>query len=90
LAVVTATTTMSPGRITSATTCSIQLSPGCASTVTAVPQAAAFGQTGRMYDCSNPVRRCASCTVATPNRPSRATAAGSARGTSRTTMPVAW
>ena len=45
---VTPTTTMSPGWITSAATCSIQLSPGWASTVTAVPHAAAPGQTGRI------------------------------------------
>jgi hypothetical protein len=47
LSVVNPTTTMSPGRTISAATCSIQLSPGCANTVTAVPQAAARGQTGR-------------------------------------------
>lgn len=34
---VTVATTMSPGRICSAATCIIQLSPGCSSTVTAVP-----------------------------------------------------
>ena len=38
---VTAATTMSPGRICSAATCIIQLSPGCSSTVTAVPQTCA-------------------------------------------------
>ena len=48
LSVVTATTTTSPGRIISAATCSIQLSPGCASTVTAVPHIVAPGHTGRM------------------------------------------
>jgi hypothetical protein len=41
LSVVQAATTMSPGRICSATTCSIQLSPGCSSTVTAVPDTCA-------------------------------------------------
>jgi hypothetical protein len=35
---VMAATTMSPGWICSATTCIIQLSPGCSSTVTAVPR----------------------------------------------------
>ena len=35
--VVTPATTMSPGWICSAATCSIQLSPGCSRTVTAVP-----------------------------------------------------
>ncbi len=35
---VTVATTTSPGSICSAATCSIQLSPGCSSTVTAVPQ----------------------------------------------------
>jgi len=38
---VTAATTMSPGRICSAATCSIQLSPGCRRTVTAVPDTCA-------------------------------------------------
>ena len=38
---VTAATTMSPGRICSAATCIIQLSPGCSSTVTAVPETCA-------------------------------------------------
>ena len=40
---VTAATTTSPGRICSAATCIIQLSPGCSSTVTAVPQVWAPG-----------------------------------------------
>jgi len=43
-----ASTTTSPGWICSATTCSIQLSPGCVSTVTAVPQTCAPAHTGRM------------------------------------------
>ena len=43
LSVVQAATTTSPGRSCSATTCIIQLSPGCSSTVTAVPQRAARG-----------------------------------------------
>jgi hypothetical protein len=38
LSAVTAATTTSPGWICSAATCIIQLSPGCSSTVTAVPQ----------------------------------------------------
>ena len=38
-----AATTMSPGWICSAATCSIQLSPGCSSTVTAVPETCAPG-----------------------------------------------
>jgi hypothetical protein len=38
LSAVQAATTMSPGWICSATTCIIQLSPGCSSTVTAVPE----------------------------------------------------
>ena len=38
LSVVQAATTTSPGCICSAATCIIQLSPGCSSTVTAVPQ----------------------------------------------------
>jgi hypothetical protein len=38
---VQAHTTMSPGWICSATTCIIQLSPGCTSTVTAVPDTCA-------------------------------------------------
>ena len=37
VAAVTAATTMSPGRICSTATCSIQLSPGCKRTVTVVP-----------------------------------------------------
>ena len=41
VAAVTAATTTSPGRICSAATCSIQLSPGCSSTVTAVPDTCA-------------------------------------------------
>jgi hypothetical protein len=86
--VVTATTTTSPGWMISAATCSIQLSPGWASTVKAVPQTLAPGQTGRMYGCRSPVRFCASCTVAEPDRPSRSTIALSARATLRTTIPV--
>jgi hypothetical protein len=41
LSVVQPAITMSPGWICSATTCSIQLSPGCSRTVTAVPAACA-------------------------------------------------
>ena len=43
LSALSATTTTSPGLICSAATCSIQLSPGWASTVTALPQHAAPG-----------------------------------------------
>src|SRR5687768_2371133 len=39
---------------------------------------------GRMYGCSNPVRPCASCTVATPCSPSAFTTARSARSILRT------
>ena len=43
LSVVQAATTTSPACSCSAATCSIQLSPGCSSTVTAVPQTCAPG-----------------------------------------------
>ncbi len=43
LSVVQATTSMSPGLHCSMATCSIQLSPGCASTVTAVPYGLSAG-----------------------------------------------
>jgi hypothetical protein len=42
------------------------LSPGCSSTVTAVPQQCALGYTGRMYDFIRPTRPIASWIVATP------------------------
>jgi hypothetical protein len=48
LSVVQATTSMSPGLHCSMATWSIQLSPGCASTVTAVPGDLRAGQTGRI------------------------------------------
>jgi hypothetical protein len=45
---VIAATTMSPGWICSETTCIIQLSPGCRSTVTAVPETWAPAKIGRI------------------------------------------
>jgi len=47
-ALTTAATTTSPGRICSAATCIIQLSPGCSSTVTAVPETCTPVWMGRM------------------------------------------
>jgi hypothetical protein len=66
LSLVQAATTTSPGRICSAATCSIQLSPGCSSAVTAGPQKRASGWIGRMRGCISPSRPSASCTVDTP------------------------
>ena len=48
LSVVQPTTRMSPGRHCSTATWIIQLSPGCARTVTALPATAAPGPAGRM------------------------------------------
>src|SRR5262249_40071465 len=83
-----ATTSTSPGWITSTATWIIQLSPGWQSAVTALPATRAPRHTGRRYGCMSPVRRWASCTVATPRRSSDARAAGSARRMLRTTTGV--
>ena len=48
LSALSATTSMSPGWHCSTATCSIQLSPGWASTVTALPATAAPAQAGRI------------------------------------------
>ncbi|MNR08703.1 hypothetical protein D3C85_1248710 [compost metagenome] len=76
---VRATTSTSPGWIISTATWIIQLSPGCISAVTALPAMAAPDWIGRRYGFIRPVRRCASCTVATPSLPSDSIAAGAAR-----------
>ena len=47
-------------------TCSIQLSPGGAEMVIAEPAICAPGQIGRIWLARQPLRPCASCTVATP------------------------
>ena len=62
----TAATTTSPGRICSAATCSIQLSPGCRSTVTAVPRHLRAGVDRAQHGVIRPTRPIASCTVALP------------------------
>ena len=82
---VVVTTSRSPGRACSIATCSMRLSPGPHSTVSAVPAARAPGQAGRRAVPSRPVLPAASCTVATPSSPSSSTTPGSARGGSTIT-----
>jgi hypothetical protein len=64
-----ASTMMSPSRSCSMATWIIQLSPGGAEIVTALPAMARSCWIGRIRADMRPVRPCASCTVATPARP---------------------